>query len=96
MEVRVEERMGPVCVVQPCALHGCPSRLVKGDAILAAYSDEGEPVGRVCSSCTLLGEGDLEEWMLTRARRLRTGAEELERLAGEGSGCRLPGSCSVL
>jgi 3-methyladenine DNA glycosylase AlkC len=96
MEVRVEGRMGPVCIVQPCALHGGPFELVKGDAIVVAYSEEGEPVGRLCSSCTRLGEGDLGERMLTRARRLRTEAEELERLAGEGSGCRLPRSCSVL
>ena len=74
--------MGPVCVVQSCALHGGPFELLKGDAILVAYSDEGEPVGKVCLSCTLLGEGDLGERILTRTRCLR--AEELEWLAGEG------------
>jgi hypothetical protein len=51
MEIRVEGRMGPVCCPLPCALLGGPFELAKGDAILVAYGDQGEPVGRVCSRC---------------------------------------------
>jgi hypothetical protein len=41
MEIRIEGRMGPVCVVSPCALHGDPFELVKGVAILVGYGDGG-------------------------------------------------------
>jgi hypothetical protein len=84
MEVRVEGHMGPVCDTLPRALHGGSFELLKAAAILVAYSDEGEPLGRVCPRCALVGERRLGERMLARARRMRTGAEELERLAGEG------------
>jgi hypothetical protein len=75
MEIRIEGRMGPVCVVSLGALHGDPFELVKGVAILVGYGDGGGFVWRVCSRCALAGEDSLEGWILARNGRLRQEAQ---------------------
>lgn len=80
MRIRVEGRVGTVCLRQPCALCGRPFDIQNGaEEILVAREGDGARIGKVCPRCVLAGEETLREWMLARAERLKERAEELER-----------------
>jgi hypothetical protein len=82
--VRIETRgrVGTICLRQPCALCGRYFD-IEGTVEMAVAYHGDEVVGKACPYCASASEDVLKNRMLTRAKRLRAIAEELERWSGE-------------